>query len=173
MKKAVMSIMMFLAANICFAGNLGGGYMGAKWGMSPDEVKNTVINSGNYPYSVFDQFEPQYGYRLIFYEEKPGDRQEKINFYFDNDKLYGVKYMPYGSTGRDEKIILKEMKKKYGNPNKTYNGRDGFGFLVKVYEWNDGTTKISLQAKITSAFSTQVDAYYFSIRLKKLFDANK
>lgn len=173
MKNMTMGIIMIFAANICFAGSLGDGYKGAKWGMSPEEVKSALKNSGDYPYSVFDQSEQGYGYRLIFYEEKPGDRQERINCFFDDDKLYGIKYIPYGYTGKGEEYILKEMKEKYGKPNKDYKGRDGFGFPVKVYEWNDGKTKISLQAKKTSSFSTQVDVYYFSVKLKKVFDKKK
>ena len=173
MKKYLLCLVIFIILNMfsyCFADNLGNGYKGAKWGMPPEEVKNILKDSGDYPYSVFDQSDPQYGYILIFFEEKPGDRQERINCYFYDDQLYGVKYIPYGYTGRDENNILKTMKQKYGNPKSIFNSKDGFGFPIKAYEWNNNTTKISLQAKRTSQLSTQVEVYYLSVKLKKLFN---
>jgi len=147
MKKLLITIFIttFFISSNAFSqtqkiGRLGNGYKGAKWGMSPQKVKDVLQNltlknedksSGGDTYLTFTV----------------GDSKELTCWFYQN-KLYYVQFEPISEDGDDKGVqaVLIALNKKYGT-GKNLTGYVGGLLRVPLFlvVWDDGISEIKLR----------------------------
>lgn len=116
------------------ANKLGGGYKGAKWGMTKAEVKKVVggkVNSGSK-----NTMEVSFA------------NGASAKCFFFKDKFYRVEYSPSLHDNDPEGVaaILNALQEKYGPGQAIPNMADAsMGFPLLVYEWRDAATTITFR----------------------------
>jgi hypothetical protein len=111
---------------------LGGGYMGAKWGMSHDQVKRIAVG------------------KLI--SDQPNDFElamgsAKLSFHFSNDQLNTVVYTPgFADETRDRQNLLQVYEGKWGGA-ESGPLADGAPPVFRRWRWSDGETRVDLSAQ--------------------------
>lgn len=165
MKKLILALFLLFSSSVCFAGDLGGGYKGAKWGMSPDEVENALKDSLDYPYTVYHNYQGTWA--PAFLVAGNAEPRSRLEFLFYNDELLFVEYWPQNDGNGNEEEVLSAMKLKYGKHNKIQSGYVT-GIPTKEYIWNDGKTTIKLRAK-RHQWNTNIQVYYSSDKLMRAY----
>src|SRR5579863_4934461 len=94
--------------------NLGGGYQGAKWGTSHDDVKRIAVGK------IVRDTPDEIGLGL---------GRGGVSFHFTNDKLTSVVYTPnFEDDARDRPLLIEALRGKFGAPTTTV--QDGEELLV-------------------------------------------
>lgn len=140
--------------------NLGGGYKGLKWGMSPDEVEGLLPDSLDFPYQIYPGYSRAEEPRLptLFV-----GGESRLEFVFYDNQLAFVEYWPSRDGRGRPKEALSAMISKYGKPKEIREGYS-WGSNTKWHTWRDKETKIVLETDEHS----NVALYYSS---NKLMDA--
>ena len=118
-------------------GNLGGGYQGAKWGMSKAQVKQ--ISIGRLTGETATSLVMTLGRAQLTFDFAPGD------------KLAAVVYAPnFADDARERGTLLPALEAKYG-PARALATVDGG--VVSRWTWSDGETRIELREPAIDARS--------------------
>lgn len=112
---------------------LGGGYKGAKWGMSKGEVKRSL---GGTVKAEGDE-----------YVTIGLDGEKELECWFWNGRLRKVRYLPNLQDGDEAGhiAIIRLLVEKYGNTKPSPGYVDRVGLPLDVLEWKDGETTISFE----------------------------
>jgi hypothetical protein len=118
---------------------LGNGYKEAKWGMSPDKVKEVLVSA-----TVSSEDKTDDGDTYIAFTI--GDDKELTCYFYEN-QLYCAQYKPIKHDGDDKgaQAVLIGLTKKYGQGKYLEGYADSIGMPLVLVEWNDGVTEIRLK----------------------------
>ena len=156
--KMVFIGLIFLSPSILSAGEISQikGYKGAKWGMSPGQVK-TALNLKGVREKSFERYT---------FKEIPFEKSDYIGFdfggplilgcWFYHGKLYHVK-VPFYESDQKTTDVRMALGKKYGEPSiiglKDINGECDIKGEPKTYTecavWNTGDSRVTLWGGLT------------------------
>ena len=148
MKRTIACILFLLATVCAFSQSLGNGFQNTRWGMSVQEVRDTMSANISVRFNVS---RIENGERVLIYNSltsgSDGRFDFTIRFIFNQDRLYRVRFSPALTDTNMERTLLNELINRYGNNFRTYSitteqaGRVSRGF--NVTEWSDTVTSIS------------------------------
>ena len=178
MRNIMLYLLFIIISGYSFSQSLGEGYRDTKWGMSPQEVRPIMMGYRTVDYgSNWNEGGDTIHRYFSRNRNSSYDPDFWIDFCFYQNKLYRVVYKPYKPNASTEKMLLDELKSKYGNNFKTSSVRtETMGVFSKgfnVTEWSDRTTKISFMASwMTDAqgrFNTPQNSYveYLGIQINE------
>jgi hypothetical protein len=187
MKRLILVLFLILSVSgICVAENTAtldpGGYNGAKWGMTREEIKQAIPNVGWKDLTIWNADVEHAAYQDTILEHIANCR-----FYFNNDKKLNkvvIEVIPkvirahsgFFDASLDEKddvdlfnSILKVLRDKYGEPTDIYRKVSESG--ISECNWIFPTTQITLNTKMFTykelSIVSSVNIVYFQRSIKE------